>query len=84
LRRVELSCKLGAGRKSTFSSEFIEDLKLFFENSHHEDFSVSLCLMVAEAKLLSPESTLGVSSRALESRKYRFLQKWDVTWRRYT
>jgi hypothetical protein len=60
----------------------IADLKLFFENSRHEDFSVSLCLMVAQAKLLSPESTLGVSSRALESRIYRFLQKWDVTWRR--
>jgi transposase-like protein len=84
LRRVEFSRKLGAGRKSTFSAELIADLKVFFEKRRHEDFSVSLRLMVAQAKLLSPESTLGVSTRALESRIYRLLQKWDVTWRRGT
>ena len=67
-----------------FPEELIAGLKLFFENSRDEDFSVSLRLMVAQAKLLSPAATAGVSTRALESRIYRLLQKWDYTWRRGT
>ncbi len=74
----------GGGRKSKFSDELIAALRTFFENSRDEDFSVSLRLMVAQAKLLSPVATDGVSSRAIESRIYRLLQKWDVTWRRGT
>jgi hypothetical protein len=38
--------------------------------------------MLAQAKLLSPAATSGVSTRALESHIYCLLQKWDVTWRR--
>jgi transposase-like protein len=84
VRRVELSRKLGAGRKNCFPDRLIADLKTFFEKSRDEDYSVSLRLMVAQAKLLSPTIALGVSTRALESRVYRLLQKWDVTWRRGT
>ena len=71
----------GGGRKCKFSDELIAALRTFFENSRDEDFSVSLRLMVAQAKLLSPVATDGVSSRAIESRIYRLLQKWDVIWR---
>jgi DDE superfamily endonuclease len=67
-----------------FSDELIADLKKFFENSHDEDFSVSLRLMVAQAKLLSPTVTEGISNRTIISRIYRLLKKWDVTWRRET
>ncbi len=76
--------ELGGGRKNLFPEELIADLKLFFENSRDEDYSVSLRLMVAQAKLLSPTVTAGVSTRAIEYRIYRLLQKWDVTWRRGT
>ncbi len=84
VRRFELCHKIGAGRKNSFSSELIAGLKTFFENSRDEDFSISLRLMVAQAKLLSPTLSSDVSTRALESRIYRLLQKWDVTWRRGT
>jgi transposase-like protein len=81
---VRVTREVGGGRKCKFSDELIADLKQFFENSRDEDFSVSLRLMVAQAKLLSPTVTTGISSRAIESRIYHLLKKWDVTWRRGT
>jgi transposase-like protein len=81
-RRVELCRQAGAGRKCLFSDKLIAELKDFFEKSRDEDFSISLRLMMAQAKLLSPETTLMVANTALESRIYRLLRKWDVSWRR--
>jgi transposase-like protein len=83
-RRVELCRQAGAGRKCLFSDKLIAELKDFFEKSRDEDFSISLRLMMAQAKLLSPETTLMVANTALESRIYRLLRKWDVSWRRGT
>jgi transposase-like protein len=65
---VRVIPEVGGGRKSKFSDELIADLKQFFENSRDEDFSVSLRLMVAQAKLLSPTVTTDIST---QSRIYR-------------
>jgi transposase-like protein len=83
-RRVELRRRAGAGQKCLFSTKLIADLKDFFEKSLDEDFSISLRLVMAQAKLLPPETTLMVANTALESRIYRLLKKWDVSWRRGT
>jgi transposase-like protein len=60
----------------------IANLKDFFEKSRDEDYSNSLRLMMTQAKLLSPETSLMAAVTALESRIYRLLKKWDVSWRR--
>ncbi len=82
--RTEGTRAAGAGRKCSFSEELIADLKKFFDTSRDEDFAVSLRLMIAEVRLLSPTTTSGLTNSVLEARIYRLLQKWNVTWRRGT
>jgi hypothetical protein len=67
-----------------FFRELIAEMKTFFDTSRDEDFSVSLRLMIAQVRLLSPMTTSGIPNSTLEACIYRLLQKWDVTWRQGT
>jgi hypothetical protein len=65
-----------------FSAKLIAELNYFLEKSQDKDSSISMRLMMAQAKLLLPETTLMVANTALESRIYHLSRKWDVSWRR--
>lgn len=74
----------GGGRTTEFSMELVSGLKAYFDARRDDNLSVSVRLLIIEARRLDPEACEALTYSAFRQRIHRLLNRWDVTWRRST
>jgi hypothetical protein len=74
----------GAGRKSGFRATTIKRLRDFLDDKRKDDYSVSVQMLMAEARRVDPVSCMALHEDAFRSRVHRLLHSWEISWRRAT
>jgi hypothetical protein len=72
------------GRPTLFNEEFLSKIKTIIDDRRRQNLGVQMSIIRNEARKIDPQHFDRIAETAFNSRMYRMMKKWEISFRRRT